>query len=167
MRIKEIVDRATQGKLGFRIDETMSGHHAFEPEFGPAEERRPFQFDISWGPDNIREWIDPNNERFLWQELRGTVTVDGLCESVPCAGTLELRYIGEHLLRYTFEFTVEGKRYQYVGEKVNIRPWNLPVSHTTCFGVLTEVSSGRLVSRSICHFRLSTAWSFLSSMRLH
>jgi hypothetical protein len=40
------------------------------------------------------------------------------------------------------------------------------VSHTTCYGVLTEAASGKLVSKSVTHFRLATAPAFLASLRL-
>ena len=41
-------------------------------------------------------------------------------------------YLTEHRLRYSFEFEAQGKPHRFVGEKVNIWPWNLPTSHTTC-----------------------------------
>ncbi|MGC8928886.1 MAG: hypothetical protein ACP5QK_13325, partial [Myxococcota bacterium] len=66
----------------------------------------------------------------------------------------------------TFEFEVNGKRYLYIGEKVNIKPWNLPVSHTTCFGTIVERETNRLISRSVVFFRYSTIPSFLLSFRL-
>ncbi|NMC71683.1 MAG: hypothetical protein GYA57_16670 [Myxococcales bacterium] len=150
--------------FGFRMDEVMSGEHTFEPGCGPAG-RHPFEFRVTWGPDDLWTWIDPDDPHFLTQSLEGTVTAGGLCENAPCRGRLELRYFDEHALRYTFEFEAAGKRYRYVGEKVNIQPWNLPVSHTTCYGVLTEADTGRLVSRSVTHFRLRTIPAFLRSLR--
>ncbi len=152
------------GPIGFRMDEVMSGEHVFEPGHGPAG-RHPFEFTVTWGPDDLWTWIDPDDPGFLTQPLEGTVTVGGLCESAPCRGRLELRYFDEHALRYTFEFEVSGRRYRYLGEKVNIQPWNLPVSHTTCYGVLTEADGGRLVSRSVTHFRFRTIPAFLRSLR--
>ena len=152
------------GRLGFRIDEVMSGTHEFEAGFGPAG-KLPMSFRVTWGPDDIRTWINPGSGEFLTQPLEGTVTVGGLCKDAPCKGRLELRYFDEHALRYTFEFLGCGVRYEYVGEKVNIRPWNLPISHTTCYGRLTEADTGRLVSRSVTHFRLHTAPAFVGSFR--
>jgi hypothetical protein len=166
MKLRDLLARLLPGTWGFEMQEQMSGTHVFEPPFGDPDERGPFCFTITWGPRDLWQWLNPRDEEFLCQELRGTVTVAGLCEQAPCAGVLELRYFGEHVLRYTFEFQANGLSYRYVGEKVNIRPWNLPVSHTTCFGVLTEARSGRLVSRSVTHFRMSTAIAFLRSLRL-
>ena len=151
--------------LGFQLDELMIGSHRFEPDFGPPEDH-PMEFHVTWGPKHIRPWLNPYSKDFLHQDLEGHVTIGGLCDSVPCKGTLELNYFGEHRIRYVFDFQVDGKEYQYVGEKVNIQPWNLPVSHTTCYGVVTEKESGRLVSKSVLFFRLSTALSFLTSFRL-
>jgi hypothetical protein len=152
------------GRFGFRMDEVMSGYHVFEPGCGP-EGRHPFSFTVTWGPDDLRTWLDPGHPSFMTQDLEGTVTIGGLAETVPCRGRLELRYFDEHTLRYVFEFEVSGVRYRYVGEKVNIRAWNLPVSHTTCFGTITEVESGRLISRNVTHFEIDTIPAFLRSLR--
>jgi hypothetical protein len=150
--------------FGFRMDEVMSGTHEFEPGCGPAG-KLPLSFRVTWGPDDLRKWLDPRGGSFLTQPLTGTVTVGGLCQDAPCTGRLELRYFDEHALRYTLDFLGCGVPYHYVGEKVNIRLWNLPVSHTTCYGRLTDADTGRLVSRSVTHFRLSTVPAFLASLR--
>jgi len=92
--------------------------------------------------------------------------VGGLCEDTPCSGTLELMYFDKKKIRYTLGFQVAGTSYRFIGEKVNIRPWNLPVSHTTCYGTLTEAESGRLVSRSVTYFHMKTVPEFAGSLRL-
>jgi hypothetical protein len=154
----------SENRIGFVMEEVMSGEHRFEPGFGdPAP--RPMEFRVTWGPKELKDWINWRGDKFMWQELHGTVSIDGLCDNAPCDGTLELKYFSEHILRYTFTFTAKGKEYRFVGEKVNIQPWNLPVSHTTCYGVLTEAKTGKLVSKSVTHFRLSTTPAFLGSFR--
>ena len=153
------------GSLGFEIDETMSGAHEFEPGMGPTGSH-PFWFDVRWGPRDIGTWIRPGQPGFMVQPMKGTVTAGGLCESAPIEGSLELKYFSSGSIRYSFVFDVEGTKYEYVGENVNIRPWNLPVSHTTCFGVLKEHETGRLVSRSLTFFRMRTLPAFLASFRL-
>jgi hypothetical protein len=158
-------DALRTGHFGFRMDELMKGWHEFEPGMGPAGQL-PLEFTIAWGPDDVRHWLDPRGGQFLRQGLAGTITAGGLCEVAPCEGTLELRYFTDHRLRYDFGFQVETKRYHFLGEKVNIQLWNLPVSHTTCFGVVTEADTGRLVSRSVTHFLLETAPVFINSFRL-
>lgn len=163
--LHELRTRIQEKRFGFRMDEVMSGDHWFEPGCGPSG-KLPFEFRVTWGPDDIRTWANPFGEAFMCQPLAGTVTVGGLCENAPCEGTLELRYFDEHKLRYRFTFEAGGKRYRYVGEKVNIQPWNLPVSHTTCYGVLTEEDTGKLISKSVTHFRLKTIPGFLASLRL-
>jgi hypothetical protein len=162
-RLGDVVRRLREG-VGFQIDEVMSGTHAFEPGMGPPG-TKPLQFKVTWGAESIARWFTPGGE-FMRGPLKGTITADGLCREAGCEGTLELRYFDEHTIRYAFEFEADGRRYRFVGEKVNIRPWNLPVSHTTCFGRITEADSGRLVSTSVTFFRLSTLPSFLTSLRI-
>jgi hypothetical protein len=163
---KSLWSRLLRGRFGFRIDENMSGMHRFEPGCGP-EGYHPFEFTVTWGPDNLVDWLNPLGKRFMWQEMEGKVRVGGLCDWTPCRGTLELKYFDEHRIRYTFEFELEGQTYRFVGEKVNIQLWNLPVSHTTCFGSLTEKQSGKLISTSLTFFHLNRSPEFMRSLRLH
>lgn len=164
-RISDFVEMVTEGRLGFLMDEVMSGKHEFEPGSGP-EGRHPFEFRVTWGPKEITSWLNPLGNGFFTHGLEGKVTVGGLCEAAPCKGSMEVRYFKDHKIRYTFDFNVNGTDYHYVGEKVNIKPWNLPASHTTCFGVLTESETAKLVSRSVTHFRMRTIPAFLASFRL-
>ena len=152
-------------KKGFRIDEVMTGEHEFEPGLGP-DGKHFFEFAVTWGAPSTIAFLRPSSGSFFSADLEGSVTVGGLCERAPCKGTLELKYFTERKIRYTFDFGVEGTGYQFVGEKVNILPWNLPVSHTTCFGTLKESESGKLISRSVTFFKLHKAPSFLHSFRL-
>jgi hypothetical protein len=161
----EFLDRARRGDIGFQMSEVMSGWHEFEPGFGPIG-RHEMEFRVDWGPRRLSQWKDPTGGPFLTQPLEGTVTIGGLCREAPCRGTLDLRYLREHRLRYVFEFEADGRCWRFTGEKVNVRPWNLPVSHTTCFGVLVDVKSGALASRSVTHFRLRSIPAFLGSFRL-
>ncbi len=152
-------------RVGFEIDEVMTGEHEFEPGFGPPG-RRFMEFRVTWGTQDVSRWVNPKTADFMRSPLRGTVTVAGLCEDVPVQGTLTLAYFSEQKIRYEFEFDVAGARYHFIGEKINLRPWNLHVTHTTCYGRLTEVATGKLVSKSITHFRLRSAPAFLWSLRL-
>lgn len=151
--------------VGFSMSELMTGEHEFEESHGEPG-RRFFEFKVRWGPRNVADWLNPQSANFGVHHLEGTVTAEGLCHNAPCEGTLELHYLTEHKIRYRFEFTAEGKRYRYVGEKVNIQVWNLPVAHTTCFGRITEAETGRLVSTSVTYFRLKTLPAFMTSLRL-
>lgn len=164
-RLAQLKQMIKERRFGFKMDEVMSGEHRFEPGAGPAG-RHPFEFKVAWGPERVGPWINPFNEGFMKQPLKGTVSVGGLCHKAPCEGVLELNYFTEGTIRYRFDFEVNGVGYHYIGEKVNIRPWNLPVSHTTCFGTVVERESGRLISRSVTHFRLHTTPAFLMSLRL-
>lgn len=151
--------------VGFRIDEVMTGEHEFVKGYGPKG-KRPMEYRVTWGPNNLIEWADPTQETFMVNQLEGTVTIDGLCSNVPCKGELQLRYLQEQKIRYVFDFSVDGKSYRYIGEKQQIYPWNLPWSHTTCFGELWELEKNEVVSRSVTHFLLDDMPEFLKSLRL-
>ena len=149
--------------MGFRIRETMSGTHEFAPGAGPAGQH-PFSFRLRWGPDHLVDWLNPLGGQFGWQEAEGEVEVGGLCGPTPCRGTLSLEY-GRGRIRYAFDFEVDGVPYRFTGDKVNIRPWNLATSHTTCFGTLVELETGKLVSTSVTEFRLRDLPRFALSLR--
>ncbi len=150
--------------MGFRIREVMTGTHEFQDGRQPSGSQ-PFRFRVAWGPERMLAWLNPLSDQFLWQELEGEVQVGGLCDWTPCRGTLELQYFSRGRIRYSFDFRVDDVTYHYIGEKVHIRPWNLPFSHTTCFGTLTELESGKLVSTSLVHFKLHHLPGFLTTLR--
>ncbi len=153
------------GQVGFQMDELMQGEHEFEADYG-VEGKQPMHFNVTWGTSQLLEWLNPFSESFMLNDLEGTVTIGGLCEDAPCQGTLALQYFSKQKIRYTFEFEVEGQRYEFIGEKRNIYPWNLPYSHTCCFGELRLKESGDLVSTSITHFKLDTLPAFIKSFQL-
>ena len=157
--------QSAAGNLGFSMDELMQGEHEFKEGFGPAGKKK-MHFKVNWGTHQLLEWLNPFSEDFMVNDLEGTVTIDGLCEDEPCIGKLELKYFTEQKIRYTFDFEVDEVEYQFIGEKRNIYPWNLPYSHTTCFGELRIKESGELVSESITHFRLDTIPDFIKSFQL-
>lgn len=149
--------------MGFRVTEVMRGTHDPVEGGGPL----PFEFEVTWGPDRLGAWLDPRSARFLWQTLEGRVRAGGLCDWTPCKGTLALEYFARRRIRYELDFEVGGRVHRFVGEKVDIRPWNLLVSHTTCTGTIVDLASGRLVSSAVVTFRLrhlprmvlSTRWA--------
>ena len=150
--------------MGFRTTEAMQGTHEFRDGRTPAGPF-PFEFRVTWGPDRLGPWLDPTSPRFLWQPLEGEVLAGGLCGWTPCKGTLALEYLGRRRIRYELDFEVDGTVYRWVGEKVDIRPWNLLVSHTTCHGTLTELATGKLVSTAVVTFRLRDLPRMLLSTR--
>jgi hypothetical protein len=165
LKLGEMIGKLAKGEFGFKMDEVMTGFHEFEAGAGPTG-LRPMEFKVTWGTERLGPWLNPTSGKFMTNDLEGTVSIDGLCADSPCKGRLELRYFDQRRIRYVFDFEVGGVAYQYVGEKVNILPWNLAVSHTTCFGRVTEVKSGKLVSSSVVFFRFSTVPKFVSSLRL-
>ncbi len=162
--LKRFGNHIKENNLGFRIQEKMTGRHMFYSPETNSESKR-MEFDVVWGHECVTDFFNPHHKDFLKADLEGDVTVEGLCERTPCSGTLEIDYFGTHTIRYTFDFEVSGKNYHYEGEKVNIKPWNLLFSHTTCFGTLAEKATGILISTSVLYFRLRTIPSFLLSFR--
>lgn len=144
--------------LGFRFDEVMSGTHQWESQPGAEFD---MEFKITWGPNDVLKWFADR----LVCLLHGTMTVGGLCENAPCKGTISLHY-WKGIIKYDIHFIAHDTAYQYVGEKRNIKPWNLHRTHTTCYGTLIRVWDKKVVSKSVTHFRLSTLPSFLMSFRL-
>lgn len=151
------------GDVGFKMEEVMSGEHEFVKG---KKGKLPMEFKVIWGTESLIDWANPFEDDFMCNSLNGTVTIGGLCENVPCSGRLELKYFTEQKICYTFYFEVAGEAYEFVGEKRNIYPWNLPYSHTCCFGELRKVGSNRVVSNSITHFHWDTLPAFLGSFEL-
>lgn len=152
-------------KLGFQIEEVMTGEHEFEENYGPKG-RFPLEFRVVWGAENIFSYLNPAGSEFLKSKLKGNITVGGLCRNVPCEGELALKYFDDQSIRYELNFTVAGKNYQYIGVKKQIYPWNLPWSHTTCFGEIWLKEEGKRISRSMVHFPMESLRDFLGSFRL-
>lgn len=153
-------------QLGFTMDEVMTGTHQFVDGKGP-EGIHPMEFRATWGPDDLLTWANPVGGSFMANNLKGKVDVGGLVVDADCEGTLELKYFAGQKIRYTFQFKDdEGKQYKYVGEKRDIRPWNLHRTHTTCYGTITELETGEIISTGITYFRFSTSLDFVLSFRL-
>ena len=156
--------------FGFKMEEVMTGLHEFLPGHGPQPPRRQerfMEFIIEWGPKDVTKWANPLSPYFLSQELKGVITIDGLCENQKCWGVLKLEY-WKGRLEYNIFFSVDGILYEYVGVKKDMRPWNLHKTHTTCYGTLKNQYTGETVSRSITYFNLDlkTVSSFIKSFRL-
>jgi hypothetical protein len=158
---------------GFSISEKMVGKHMFEPAWEIAWERnrtdcwRPMHFDAVWGTKDVgallRDYLLYN--QFLF-ELKGNITVDGLCNNVEITtGQLLLDYFNKHELGYEICFEVGDDEFYYVGKKFNIQLWNLLTSHTTCFGTIVD-GDGNLVSTSVVYFELSSILNFVGSLKI-
>jgi hypothetical protein len=148
---------------GFQIHETLDGLHEFVAREGPAGEL-PVSFDLDWGSERLIHFLNPlARETFLTAVCRGVIRVGELVAAAPCTGTLEFRYFSEAKIRYRLSFQVGKANYEYIGEKTGLRPWNLHRTHTTCYGVIYELETGKEISRSRTTFRLSTLPSFLKS----
>jgi hypothetical protein len=165
-RLMEFLAMLMERRIGFKMDEVMEGTHHFVNEAGPPGEH-PMSFRVTWGARNIQDFANPFDPGFMSSFLEGTVDVEGLARDAPCKGTLQLLYFTEGKIRYTFDFKDDrGRPCRYVGEKADIRPWNLYPTHTTCYGTITDADTGKEISRSIVYFRLSTTPAFLMSFRL-
>lgn len=165
-RISDLREMLSERRVGFLVDEVMNGTHHFEEGAGPGGELL-MEFRVTWGNKHLGRFLNPFGDEFFINSLKGKVTVGGLVEDADCEGRLELKYIPDAKIRYIFDFRgPRMKRYHFVGEKRDIRPWNLHRTHTTLYGTLAEVKTGRVISKSILYFRLNTMPVFLKSMRL-
>jgi hypothetical protein len=152
--------------IGFNMDEVMSGTHVYADESDlTIKAGLPFHFEITWGPEDILNWLNPFGGSFLAQPLHGHITVGGLCEKVFCMGNLYLEY-WKGQIRYEIFFRHNGRSYKYEGEKTGMRPWNLHRTHTTCHGILVNLETGEIISKSVVYFRFHTMPKFLRSFRL-
>jgi|GEM_PF-490473 len=169
-RVKSLVTTLMEvaaNPVGFAMDETMAGTHPCV-EAGQPGRDLPMSFTLNWGTKDLRTFLDPRSkETFCTADAKGHVSIAGLVEGADCTGTLELRYFPEAKIRYKFSFKGKrGKKFHYVGEKINLRPWNLHRTHTTCYGTLYATRTGQEVSKSITYFRFSMLPAFLMSFRL-
>ena len=160
-------------RLGFRMNETMRGTHRLVKDYEtrdgniiPAGSELPFEFSCKWGHPNLVDYFNPLGNDFCSALLTGTVTIGGVCEAASMRGSLEFRYLTESLIRYAFDFEVDGRPYAFVGEKRDIRPWNLHRTHTTCFGTVTDVEDGTKLCDAVVHFDLKELPTFAGSLRL-
>jgi hypothetical protein len=169
-RFGELMGMLTQRRVGFRIEEKMDGTHRFLRDFPPgkvdAGSELPFAFNVTWGHQDLPRYLLPGGDDFLSAEMEGYVTAGGLCLDAPLKGTLELRYFKDASVHYEFEFEAHGRPMRYVGQKRDIRPWNLHRSHTTCYGTVTDVATGDPLSDSVVRFELGMLPTFLASLRL-
>jgi hypothetical protein len=154
--------------LAFSVTETMRGvHHFVDPARGPAVDR-PLHFRIDWGAP-IRTALNPLSGQFMSHRAAGELFAEGLTpHPVACSGTLVVDYFRRHTITYDLDFSCEGERFNFLGEKVDVwlrRPLQLVKTHTTCYGTITN-GAGAIVSRSVLHFPPETMRSFLLSLRL-
>lgn len=150
--------------IGIKIDEIMVGTHRFAN--GDVTER-PLIFALTWGNQNLFNFLNPLSPEFLVSQAKGMITVAGLVNKAECTGTLKLMYFSGRKIRYELEFQDDiGRRYRYVGEKVNIWPWNLYKTHVTCYGTIKEIGTDREISRSVVYFPYREMLPFILSTRL-
>jgi len=150
--------------IGIQLDETMVGTHCFA---NGDVRQRPLIFALTWGNKNLLKFLNPLSPEFLSSQVKGMITVDGLVNKADCCGTLNLLYFKGRKIRYELEFQDDlGRRYRYVGEKVDIWPWNLHRTHVTCRGTIKEISTEREISRSVVYFPLRELVPFVLSTRL-
>lgn len=163
--VVQLARKVATGRVGFRVEETMSGHHRFVDGRGTPGQH-PIEFTVEWGPTSLLSWLNPLSRDFLSHPLRGTVSVGGLCDEAAVDGYMELRYLSEHKIRYAFDFEVDGTPYHFFGEKSNIRLHNIHRTHTTLNGTITDQRTQKTVSEAELYFYWSTLPSMLLSFRL-
>lgn len=141
---------------GFKISEVLSGTHSFIN----SNEQLPIKINITWS--NLLRRILKGH--FI---IIGFATIGGLCDNAKVYGTLTISYLKFNKIIYKFNILPKNlfdTGYIFYGEKVNIKPWNLLTSHTTCFGTITDYNN-KLISRAVLHFKFISLPRFLSSVR--
>ncbi len=151
--------------LGFKMDEIMVGTHTFRGKDHPTGES-PLHYSLTWGNRSLFKFLNPFSKEFLSSETRGFITIGGLVEKATCSGSLKMLYFTERKIRYDLTFKdPNGKSYRYVGEKVNLWPWNLHKTHVTCYGVVTDLDTGEEMSDSVVYFPYRETIPFIFSFR--
>jgi hypothetical protein len=152
--------------VGFKMDELMVGTHTFSD--GSFEGRElPLNFSLTWGNSNLLRFLNPGSGEFLSSDAKGFITVGGLANKADCSGSLKLMYFSGRKIRYELNFSGDdGRAYMYVGEKINIWPWNLHKTHVTCYGTITDVETEKIISSSVVYFPVREMPDFLKSARL-
>lgn len=152
--------------LGLRFDEVMVGTHRFTGN-DMDQGDHPFHFSLTWGHKNLLKFLNPFSREFLVSEARGVITVGGLVDKADCRGRLRMLYFSEGKIRYELTFKDHRETpFRYVGEKRHIRPWNLHKTHFTCYGKVTNLNTGEVVSTSVVYFPYRETIPFLLSFRL-
>lgn len=152
--------------IGFKMDEMMIGTHTFSSGSSIGKEL-PLNFSLTWGNANLIRFLNPGSDEFLVNCAKGFITVGGLANKADCTGVLKLMYFSKRKIRYELDFKGDdGRLYRYVGEKVNIWPWNLHRTHVTCYGTITDIMMEKVISSSVVYFPLREMFDFLMSLRL-
>jgi len=151
---------------GFEFVETMEGYH-----YMPAVTAKKMDtcFTVKWGTENIKEVLNPKSNQFLMFQMAGILEIEGITEKTRTFGYLHLDY-PHNRIQYMLQFKSAEQPpvndYMFIGEKMNVKWWNLPFSHTTCY---TTVINGadQLISRGVVFFKLKNLWPFLKSFKLY
>jgi hypothetical protein len=170
-RFQDLLRALGPRSVGFQMEERMAGTHRYRRAFPPggveAGEERPIELRARWGHPRLREFLFPGSGEFLTAALEGTLTAGGLCQEAEVRGTLELRYFVDATIRYRFEFQgAGGGSFRFVGEKRELRPWNLHRTHTICHGTIQHQGDGETLSDVTVRFDLAQLPAFLASFRL-
>lgn len=152
--------------IGFKMDELMVGTHTFS-DISHNGKEYPLNFSLTWGSPDLLKFLNPSSEEFLSSRVKGFITAGGLANKADCNGTLRLMYFTKRKIRYELDFKGDnGRAYKYVGEKVNLWPWNLHKTHVTCYGNIKDIETGKIISISLVRFPYRETLDFIMSARL-
>lgn len=169
-RTRDLLEMLKQRRVGFKADELMKGSHTYRVDLPRARVKAgdtlPFFFKVSWGNAELASFLNPLSHQHGTAAMEGWVTAGGITGEAPLTGSMELRYLKDATIRYSFEFAAQGTRWRFAGEKRGIRPWNLHRTHTLCTGTLSDLETGEVVSEVTVKFQLRQMYRFLASFRL-
>lgn len=148
-------------KLHIGFHETMSGSY-----YETCTIKKQFVFTVD-ATASLCNLITPLTGRFMLTDLDGTVTMEGVCKDSPIYnGKLHLDFLGDQVLKYTFSFKNDEKRFDYIGKKIlSLR--NPIESMTTLHGGIYEsrLEDGKAgdILRTKSHFDLDELLPYLLS----
>lgn len=152
---------------GFEFTEVMEGYH-----YMPAvkKESMPLKFTLKWGTENLKDTLNPNSNRYLQFAAAGILEADGIVTGgTRTFGLIHLNY-PENIIQYMLQFKSAERPpvndYVLVGEKMNIKWYNLPYSHTTCYTTIVN-GADQLISRGVAFFKMKNALSFIKSFKIY
>jgi len=154
---------ALTGK-GFRVHQVQAGFHEFVARKGPPGQF-PFSLALEWGPARLADFLNPAaRDDFLTASGRGAIRAGAWMHEAPCSCTVEFRCLREARVRTRAYFPVEGRSFEYIGERLGLRPWNLRRNGAVCYGVIYDLETGEEVSRSRSVSRCSLISPFPTSV---
>ncbi|MCK9596160.1 hypothetical protein M0R19_03180 [Candidatus Pacearchaeota archaeon] len=154
--------------IEFEAKEILRGFGYFKGIHTKEPIKVPIKLNLTWNSD-LLSFINPIHIGFLRAYVDGTIQIDD--EEFTLFGTLTLKYFEDNSIEYHLfienfikkSSTKDSECLTFIGKKINIKPWNLLFSHTTCFGTLLQ--NNELIADCYLFFNLKDLFPFLKSFK--